>query len=198
MAKTIQAFDLLKAVVHHLSQISWKGAHHQYDYSGFENALWVFSRSRLFGEGELLWCDLYPWRSCLICVPFLRLKVFCPCNVNDLSSQLRGSSRVDRVDIKDDHVLLYLTEVRWKPLISLKYNGLHLKIIYFAVSVSKAEIQKLLLRSFNDPYVCFSQQLTSLFPFHITLDIIQEFPVQNLKPAVVKIYDYYQPSKLIY
>uniref|UniRef100_A0A8C7NVR5 Alpha-macroglobulin receptor-binding domain-containing protein n=1 Tax=Oncorhynchus mykiss TaxID=8022 RepID=A0A8C7NVR5_ONCMY len=53
---------------------------------------------------------------------------------------------MDRVDIKDDHVLMYLTE------------------------------------------------LTSLLPFHITLDIIQEFPVQNLKPAVVKIYDYYQPS----
>uniref|UniRef100_A0AAZ3NU98 Alpha-2-macroglobulin-like n=1 Tax=Oncorhynchus tshawytscha TaxID=74940 RepID=A0AAZ3NU98_ONCTS len=35
--------------------------------------------------------------------------------------------------------------------------------------------------------------LTSL-PFRITLDIIQELPVQNLKPAVVKIYDYYQPS----
>uniref|UniRef100_A0A4W5KC92 Alpha-2-macroglobulin-like n=1 Tax=Hucho hucho TaxID=62062 RepID=A0A4W5KC92_9TELE len=39
-----------------------------------------------------------------------------------------------------------------------------------------------------------SQKLTSLFPFHITLDIIQEVPVQNLKPAVVQIYDYYQPS----
>uniref|UniRef100_A0A673XGY5 Alpha-2-macroglobulin-like n=1 Tax=Salmo trutta TaxID=8032 RepID=A0A673XGY5_SALTR len=59
-------------------------------------------------------------------------------------------SQVDRVDIKDDHVLMYLTE------------------------------------------------LTSLFPFHITLDIIQELPVQNLKPAVVKIYDYYQPSKLLF
>uniref|UniRef100_A0A8C7NVX2 Alpha-2-macroglobulin-like n=1 Tax=Oncorhynchus mykiss TaxID=8022 RepID=A0A8C7NVX2_ONCMY len=56
-----------------------------------------------------------------------------------------GRVSLDRVDIKDDHVLMYLTE------------------------------------------------LTSL-PFHITLDIIQEFPVQNLKPAVVKIYDYYQPS----
>uniref|UniRef100_A0A8K9XR06 Alpha-2-macroglobulin-like n=1 Tax=Oncorhynchus mykiss TaxID=8022 RepID=A0A8K9XR06_ONCMY len=63
----------------------------------------------------------------------------------DSLGRLRGSSQVDRVDIKDDHVLMYLTE------------------------------------------------LTSL-PFHITLDIIQEFPVQNLKPAVVKIYDYYQPS----
>lgn len=89
-----------------LSQISWKGAHHQYDCSGFENALWVFPRSRLFGEGELLWCDLYPSVS---------LFFFCPCNINDLSSQLRGSSQVDRVDIKDDHVLMYLTEVRWKP-----------------------------------------------------------------------------------
>uniref|UniRef100_A0A6Q2YSL1 Alpha-2-macroglobulin-like n=1 Tax=Esox lucius TaxID=8010 RepID=A0A6Q2YSL1_ESOLU len=29
------------------------------------------------------------------------------------------------------------------------------------------------------------------------LDILQELPVQNLKPAVVKIYDYYQPSKFI-
>ncbi|XP_036829762.1 alpha-2-macroglobulin isoform X1 [Oncorhynchus mykiss] len=64
----------------------------------------------------------------------------------DSLGRLRGSSQVDRVDIKDDHVLMYLTE------------------------------------------------LTSLLPFHITLDIIQEFPVQNLKPAVVKIYDYYQPS----
>uniref|UniRef100_A0A4W5JWQ4 Alpha-2-macroglobulin-like n=1 Tax=Hucho hucho TaxID=62062 RepID=A0A4W5JWQ4_9TELE len=64
----------------------------------------------------------------------------------DSLGRLRGSSQVDRVDIKDDHVLTYLTE------------------------------------------------LTSLFPFHITLDIIQEVPVQNLKPAVVQIYDYYQPS----
>lgn len=30
--------------------------------------------------------------------------------------------------------------------------------------------------------------------FH-TLGLIQEIPVQNLKPAIVKIYDYYQPSK---
>ncbi|CAB1347764.1 unnamed protein product, partial [Coregonus sp. 'balchen'] len=60
--------------------------------------------------------------------------------------RLRSSLQVDRVDTKDDHVLMYLTE------------------------------------------------LPSLFPFNHTLDIIQELPVQNLKPAVVKIYDYYQPS----
>uniref|UniRef100_A0A8C7CYV3 Alpha-2-macroglobulin n=1 Tax=Oncorhynchus kisutch TaxID=8019 RepID=A0A8C7CYV3_ONCKI len=37
-------------------------------------------------------------------------------------------------------------------------------------------------------------RLPSLLPLQHTLDIIQELPVQNLKPAVVKIYDYYQPS----
>ncbi|XP_029570814.1 alpha-2-macroglobulin isoform X2 [Salmo trutta] len=60
--------------------------------------------------------------------------------------RLRSSLFVDRVDAKDDHVLMYLTE------------------------------------------------LSSRFPFNHTLDIIQELPVQNLKPAVVQIYDYYQPS----
>ncbi|XP_064840694.1 alpha-2-macroglobulin-like [Oncorhynchus masou masou] len=60
--------------------------------------------------------------------------------------RLRRSLFVDRVDAKDDHVLMYLTE------------------------------------------------LSSHFPFNHTLDIIQELPVQNLKPAVVRIYDYYQPS----
>ncbi|XP_036821660.1 alpha-2-macroglobulin-like [Oncorhynchus mykiss] len=60
--------------------------------------------------------------------------------------RLRGSGRVDRVDTKDDHVLMYLRE------------------------------------------------LPSLFPFNHTLDIMQEVRVKNLKPAVIKIYDYYQPS----
>uniref|UniRef100_A0A4W5JHJ8 Alpha-2-macroglobulin-like n=1 Tax=Hucho hucho TaxID=62062 RepID=A0A4W5JHJ8_9TELE len=63
-----------------------------------------------------------------------------------LSGFLWGSLLVDRVDTKDDHVLMYLRE------------------------------------------------LPSLLPVNHTLDIIQELPVQNLKPAVVKIYDYYQPS----
>uniref|UniRef100_A0A8P4GNG8 Alpha-2-macroglobulin n=1 Tax=Dicentrarchus labrax TaxID=13489 RepID=A0A8P4GNG8_DICLA len=31
-------------------------------------------------------------------------------------------------------------------------------------------------------------------PINHNLELIQELPVQNLKPAVVKIYDYYQPS----
>uniref|UniRef100_A0AAY5KIV0 Alpha-2-macroglobulin-like n=1 Tax=Esox lucius TaxID=8010 RepID=A0AAY5KIV0_ESOLU len=31
-------------------------------------------------------------------------------------------------------------------------------------------------------------------PHYCSLDIVQQLPVKNLKPAVVKIYDYYQPS----
>ncbi|KAL1004891.1 hypothetical protein UPYG_G00051880 [Umbra pygmaea] len=61
-------------------------------------------------------------------------------------TQLRTSSLVDRVDTKDDHVLMYLTELRPRH------------------------------------------------PVNHVLDIIEEHPVQRLKPAVVKLYDYYQPS----
>lgn len=32
-------------------------------------------------------------------------------------------------------------------------------------------------------------------PINHTLDLIQQVQVQNLKPALVKIYDYYQPSE---
>ncbi|KAJ7990516.1 hypothetical protein DPEC_G00301150 [Dallia pectoralis] len=55
-------------------------------------------------------------------------------------------SLVERIDTKDDHVLMYLSG------------------------------------------------LQSGVAVHRDLDIVQQHPVQNLKPAVVKIYDYYQPS----
>ncbi|XP_076591398.1 alpha-2-macroglobulin-like [Chaetodon auriga] len=61
-------------------------------------------------------------------------------------AKLKGSPMVDRVEQKEDHVLVYL------------------------------------------------QELIKDIPINHSLDIIQELPVQNLKPAVVKIYDYYQPS----
>uniref|UniRef100_A0AAZ3RYC1 Alpha-2-macroglobulin-like n=1 Tax=Oncorhynchus tshawytscha TaxID=74940 RepID=A0AAZ3RYC1_ONCTS len=46
----------------------------------------------------------------------------------------------------------------------------------------------------DDHVLMYLTELPSLLPLKHTLDIIQELPVQNLKPAVVKIYDYYQPS----
>uniref|UniRef100_A0A671V113 Alpha-2-macroglobulin domain-containing protein n=1 Tax=Sparus aurata TaxID=8175 RepID=A0A671V113_SPAAU len=39
--------------------------------------------------------------------------------------------------------------------------------------------------------------LTKDIPINHSLQLVQEHSVQNLKPAVVKIYDYYQPSKQI-
>ncbi|XP_008296526.1 alpha-2-macroglobulin-like [Stegastes partitus] len=40
----------------------------------------------------------------------------------------------------------------------------------------------------------YLQELPQAIPIFYTLELRQEIPVQNLKPAVVKIYDYYQPS----
>uniref|UniRef100_A0A672JGJ6 Uncharacterized protein n=1 Tax=Salarias fasciatus TaxID=181472 RepID=A0A672JGJ6_SALFA len=61
------------------------------------------------------------------------------------TQSLRHHWTVDRVDQKDDHILVYLREVR--------QNSHDMEILH------------------------------------------NEVPVKNLKPAVVKIYDYYQPSK---
>ncbi|MCX7557848.1 hypothetical protein OS187_13710, partial [Xanthomonadaceae bacterium JHOS43] len=60
--------------------------------------------------------------------------------------RLKGALLVDRIELKDDHVLVYI------------------------------------------------QELPKGIPINHSLELIQEVPVQNLKPAVVKIYDYYQPS----
>ncbi|KAM8769558.1 alpha-2-macroglobulin-like [Acanthopagrus schlegelii] len=60
--------------------------------------------------------------------------------------RLKGAQLVDRVEQKEDHILVYL------------------------------------------------KRLTKDIVINHTLEIVQEHPVQNLKPAVVKIYDYYQTS----
>ncbi|KAJ4935261.1 hypothetical protein JOQ06_016797 [Pogonophryne albipinna] len=60
--------------------------------------------------------------------------------------RLKGALLVDRVEQKEDHVLVYI------------------------------------------------QELPKDIPINHSLDLRLEIPVQNMKPAVVKIYDYYQPS----
>ncbi|KAF3847191.1 hypothetical protein F7725_020219 [Dissostichus mawsoni] len=60
--------------------------------------------------------------------------------------RLKGAMLVDRVEQKEDHVLVYIRE------------------------------------------------LPKDIPINHSLDLRLEIPVQNMKPAVVKIYDYYQPS----
>uniref|UniRef100_A0A8P4GCQ1 Alpha-2-macroglobulin n=1 Tax=Dicentrarchus labrax TaxID=13489 RepID=A0A8P4GCQ1_DICLA len=46
----------------------------------------------------------------------------------------------------------------------------------------------------EDHVLVYIQELSKDIPINHNLELIQELPVQNLKPAVVKIYDYYQPS----
>uniref|UniRef100_A0A667Z5P3 Alpha-2-macroglobulin bait region domain-containing protein n=1 Tax=Myripristis murdjan TaxID=586833 RepID=A0A667Z5P3_9TELE len=53
-------------------------------------------------------------------------------------------------------------------------------------------------RSVTDHAICFCQQLLPGIPINHNLELVQELPMQNLKAAVVKIYDYYQPSKQIH
>uniref|UniRef100_A0A7N8YB18 Alpha-2-macroglobulin-P-like n=1 Tax=Mastacembelus armatus TaxID=205130 RepID=A0A7N8YB18_9TELE len=54
----------------------------------------------------------------------------------------------------------------------------------------KRSLCRCLIRT-NTP---FHKQLTKDTTINHQLELIQELPVENLKPAVVKIYDYYQPS----
>uniref|UniRef100_A0A668RTU2 Alpha-2-macroglobulin-like n=1 Tax=Oreochromis aureus TaxID=47969 RepID=A0A668RTU2_OREAU len=46
----------------------------------------------------------------------------------------------------------------------------------------------------EDHVLVYLEELPKDTPINHSLDIIQELPVDNLKPAVVKIYDYYQPG----
>ncbi|XP_068557776.1 alpha-2-macroglobulin-like isoform X1 [Cebidichthys violaceus] len=46
----------------------------------------------------------------------------------------------------------------------------------------------------GDHVLVYITELLQEVPINYRLELIQELPVQNLKPAVVKIYDYYQPS----
>ncbi|KAL3999243.1 Rab11 family-interacting protein 3/4 [Sarotherodon galilaeus] len=62
-----------------------------------------------------------------------------------------------------------------------------LKSLKRALLVSRVE-QK------EDHVLVYLEELSKDTPINHSLEIIQELPVGNLKPAVVKIYDYYQPS----
>ncbi|XP_044057400.1 alpha-2-macroglobulin-like isoform X2 [Siniperca chuatsi] len=46
----------------------------------------------------------------------------------------------------------------------------------------------------EDHVLVYIEQLPKNIPINHSLELVQELPVQNLKPAVVTIYDYYQPS----
>lgn len=94
--------------------------------------------------------------------------------INIVSSQLKGALLVDLVEQREDHVLVYLREVRGR------HSGKYQMMIFVLV---------------NECVVSFPVQLAKDTPVEHSLDLIEEFPVDNLKPAVVMLYDYYEPSK---
>uniref|UniRef100_A0A667YQQ0 Alpha-2-macroglobulin-like n=1 Tax=Myripristis murdjan TaxID=586833 RepID=A0A667YQQ0_9TELE len=50
----------------------------------------------------------------------------------------------------------------------------------------------------KDHILIYLKELLPGIPINHNLELVQELPMQNLKAAVVKIYDYYQPSKQIH
>uniref|UniRef100_A0A3Q3CXW5 Alpha-2-macroglobulin bait region domain-containing protein n=1 Tax=Haplochromis burtoni TaxID=8153 RepID=A0A3Q3CXW5_HAPBU len=94
--------------------------------------------------------------------------------LNIVFSQLKGAQLVDRVEQREDHVVVYLREVR----------GHH-----------SEKYQMMIFVLVNECIVSFPVQLVKDTPVEHSLELIEEFPVDNLKPAVVLLYDYYEPSK---
>uniref|UniRef100_A0A668AW68 Alpha-macroglobulin receptor-binding domain-containing protein n=1 Tax=Myripristis murdjan TaxID=586833 RepID=A0A668AW68_9TELE len=92
-----------------------------------------------------------------------------------LTSQYSGKESTTNMVILDIKVLSGFLNV-----MSLQLNRAHL--------VDRVEQEK-------DHILIYLQELLPGKPIHHSLELVQELPMQNLKPAVVKIYDYYQPSK---
>ncbi|KAF3693145.1 Pregnancy zone protein C3 and PZP-like alpha-2-macroglobulin domain-containing protein 6 Precursor [Channa argus] len=46
----------------------------------------------------------------------------------------------------------------------------------------------------EDHVLVYIRELPKDIPINHSLELVQEVPVQSLKPAVVQIYDYYHPS----
>ncbi len=84
-------------------QIQWKGEQYQHGDPGYQNAVRICPSPRVFGECEFFnlnrkWIVFicHWWTTQLILV----------------FPQLKGALLVDRVEQKEDHVLVYLQEVR--------------------------------------------------------------------------------------
>ena len=90
---------------------------------------------------------------------------------------------MDRVDKKDDHILVYLSEVRNKPL-ALTICTLPNVTLGSTPALRQSDVLLLVL-----------YQVPKGLPVSYHLTIRQDLPVNNLKPAVVTVYDYYQTSK---
>ncbi len=81
---------------------------------------------------------------------------------------------VERVDARDDHVLVYLKEVRLCTLDIFTNCHLLMCCVYCCSS--------------------FVLQVPKGVPMSYNLQLKRVLAVKNLKPAVINVYDYYQPS----
>lgn len=85
---------------------------------------------------------------------------------------------VERVDAGDDHVLVYLKEVRLCTL-----------SIFSSCYILVCGVCTLL-------FLHSVLQVPKGVPMTYSLLLKQILAVKNLKPAVISVYDYYQPSRL--
>uniref|UniRef100_A0A671V4N6 Alpha-2-macroglobulin domain-containing protein n=1 Tax=Sparus aurata TaxID=8175 RepID=A0A671V4N6_SPAAU len=69
-----------------------------------------------------------------------------------------------------------------------------LQMLNIISSQLKGALQVARIEEKTDHVLVYLQGLTKDIPINHSLQLVQEHSVQNLKPAVVKIYDYYQPS----
>lgn len=90
-------------------QIYREGQKYKHGDPGHQNALWVHARPDVFGEGEL------SQEAGSFAFFMLGVEVMITDRINKLlvvSSQLKKSILVDRVEQKEDHVIVYIQEVR--------------------------------------------------------------------------------------
>ncbi|CAI5657448.1 unnamed protein product [Oreochromis niloticus] len=94
-------------------------------------------------------------------------------------------------DVNQSNKLLYqeeaLQDVSGKYSLEVKGTACASVQLKHGLLVSRVE-QK------EDHVLVYLEELSKDTPINHSLEILQDLPVDNLKPAVVKIYDYYQPG----
>ncbi|KAK2846828.1 hypothetical protein Q5P01_009827 [Channa striata] len=129
----------------------------------------------------------------------LRYNIPTPAEVSSLSVKVKPES-----DCTADSFTPKLT-LNLKSLYSGKENRTNMVILdikmlsgFVPNPESLTSLQRALLvdrvEQKEDHVLVYIRELPKNIPIYHSLELIQEVPVQSLKPAVVQIYDYYQPS----
>lgn len=145
-------------------QIQWAGEQYKHGDPRYQDALWIYPRTWVFEEGQLSQQPEQKWFS--YADEWLDLLSF-PCSSN---------TPLYRAVLNRRKIMSSCTYPRWGKLAVRNNRRGTLKIWYWWRCLS------------------FFQQLMKDKPHELSLDLQMDLSVKNLKPAVVKIYDYYQPS----